>query len=370
MVWISIEIIILIYSYFIILGIMRPYDRFQFKKNKGIIFGFLFLSLVIFSFYITPSESSDLLFYFRQVIRGQSEEISEILNFQKNPLIVWHFITFIVGRIGNEHFLTSTMVGITILFWIQNIKITTDSIKISNRAFSLYFVLFVGVFTWTNLFSGLRNTAAFSIMAWIVTYNFLLNKKKMGLTIELALCAVCCLIHPATIIVLGFYIVSRYLLKKWYAAIILAVWPWALGFTERILSNANSAYSQYLVEKIHLYSSDVQYHLSIAFPKYIFILLFTFGLLYYRKKWEELDLSTQYYNFLICNCLFTLGAYNYPNIVNRMSLIIALTMLPAIQVFLKTKLYVRVLVYGASVVFVAGFTAYNYVRMFSHMTIG
>lgn len=370
MVLISIEIIILIYSYFVFLGVLRPNERFKLKKGKAIVFGFLFVSLVIFGFYITPSESSDLLFYFRQVIRGQSEKISDVLDFQKNPLIVWHFITFIVGKMGNEHFLTSIMVGVTILFWIQNIRIVADAIEISNRAFALYFVLFVGLFTWTNLFSGLRNTAAFSIMAWIVTCSFLPNSKAMRLPLEIALCIICCLIHPATVIVLGFFIVSRYLLKKWYGAIILAVWPQALNATERILSNVKSAYSQYLIEKIQLYSSDVQYHLSIAFPKYVFVLLFTFGLFCYREKWKELGLSTQYYIFLMCNCMFTLGAYNYPNIVNRMSLIIALTMLPAIQVFLKTKLYNRMLIYGASVVFVMGFTAYNYVRLFSHMTIG
>lgn len=365
--------VIAFFAAYLLMGVLNPSGKFDFGRRR---LGFyaLMASLVVLSYHFEPSVSDDLYRHFATVRRAMAGGVwwgSE----ESSSLLLWGLMVRASAALRDVHFLPAIAVFITMAFWIQTLKYVSKQSCISNFSMVLYLLICTALCSWIQLFSDLRNICAFSIVSFVVArvvYEDRLTGPSIGLNFALLFGATA--IHPSAWIAIALLLISNINVKMTILLVLVAAWSLLAPVAIDFLGNLPIGSLGLLASKASAYILDENLMDSrIIFSEWLTVgILLGWYVLWGRNLEEDgqMRVSSKYRSWFIAVSLFVLSSLQVYVLVYRFSMLLAMTSLPALlRLTRKHSGLLTDILCAIVVIACVGMCAYNYVHLFSHMTL-
>ncbi len=346
-------------------------------KDKYIFIPLLLLSLAMayIAFCWNPTDTSADLnrhFFSYEALSGKMGDLTQKAFLGEKlaaGLFIWTGIFYIAIGLGNPHYIPFFMVFINYLFFALSCKTICKYYKVDGYKFLFFLIIKIGLVSWFHIFSGLRNTCAFSIL----TYGIILScidRKKNNRRIYIC-CAIAAMIHPSSWIVILFFIFHKYIKNKKMLYFILALWSYFSLIIVKFFSLIPISVVQFISNKLLFY-----YGSSIALEWRIFSVCLVFVLImclqFYFINNNSLNhnntFENNYFDFLEMIFFFLIGSTLLPTMLMRFTYLIGYMFLPIVCIsnkyLRKSDYFIFNVGEGALGLFMC---AYNWVALTSHM---
>lgn len=327
----------------------------------GIAFGVL-------AYHFEPSELDDLYRYFRlEEFMISKHSIWVWLYPGINNLIIWRLLLGTSVYFNNVHIMPLIAVLFIFLFWGLGIKIIADNHKISYLSICLNFMISLGMVGWLPIFSWIRCTLTYAIVAYVILdtiYNA--KKKKYMQWLLLIVCA--CLLHPSAIFPIGLYFFSILVHNNLKVSYILLFWTLLANVIIQLLKIIPLEYIQLLARGAegYFYFRRVN-DIRLIIVKIIVSILVLLILKQFHYQFKELPVKLV--NYLLVLSIFMIGTFRFDEIVNRLGIFFGYMLLPVI-VILNRKRTASVVIVDMILLFISiGLNIFSYVSVFSHMRL-
>lgn len=310
----------------------------------GIKLFFLSLSFATIAYHIYPSPVWDLSRLLSNVVTAEglslgsySEQVSN------NGLYIYDLIVMIAAKLNNSHLLPAIIVFITfssVSFIIILLK-SQNNIETSDVLF--YTFLFPALSNFENIFSGLRTSCSYAVIAFGIIF-FLFSKRKIGKYLVLVLTFLFGIgMHPAVwpYLVLLVLCISKIKLKL--LSTILIIWSSFSRIIGLFLIRLPMPFS-YIGEKLTHYIGQSIPDMRLLLVSTTFILYLSIQLIVLYKKEHLLQdkRNSMYLRYLTLIVSFALGSFFVFELLNRSMMMIAPLILPLIIIerkFIKSNVY-------------------------------
>lgn len=346
------------------------------QKNISIFLILLTLSMAYIGFCIKPSNiSSDINRHFLSYdyIAGVYGDAAKIIKIRENTisgLFLWLGILFVSVFLGSRHFVPFFSVLLTYLFLSLSIKEICKNFKFKAVYLAFFFLVKIGLVSWFHMYAGLRNTCAFSAIAYAIILLSTKTKSNKGKIVVSLLVAV--MMHTASWFIVFLFLAMKFLKKSKFFNIFICLWSLFSMVVVKVLSYFPNPTIEYIMKKILRYygfGADKAIDIRIFMVYILFITVFSLSYYFISKSglsfssFEKIYLENVHYILL-----FLLGSVLIPTILVRSMYLIGYIFLPFIIIsrkYLKSSYYyinssIEILL---SVIMVM----YNVVGLKSHM---
>lgn len=326
----------------------------------GIAFGVL-------AYHFEPSILDDLYRYFRlEEIMISEHSIWVSLYSGINYLIIWRLLLGTSVYFNNVHIMPLIVVLFIFLFWGLGIKIIADNHKISYLSICLNFMISLGMIGWLAIFSWLRCTLTYAIVAYVIL-DMIYNAKEKKYIRWLLLTVCACLLHPSAILPIGLYFFSI-LIHNRKVSYILLFWTLLANIIIQFLKVIPLEYIQLLARGAEGYFNFKRANdIRLIIVKIIVSILVLQILKQFHHQFKELPVKLV--NYLLVLSIFMIGTFRFDEIVNRLGIFFGYMLLPVI-VILNRKRTANVVIVDMILLFISiGLNIFSYVSVFSHMRL-
>lgn len=297
------------------------------------------VSMAIIAFHVYPSYTWDLYRHMQKAELFPGSFIETYKYFVNyDGLYFFDAVIALAAKLNNPHIIPLVMVFITYLSMFEIINIILKSYKVTSSQVLMYIVVFSGLSRLELIFSTLRSTSAYAILAWGII-NFLFNKYKNNSRryLDFILCAIIAIgIHPSSwgIIIIFILFLIRMPIK--ILIILLLSWSLFYQFIANIALLFPGQYSLYFSNKISTYAglgaNDVRL-IIVNFTCLIFIMTQLLVVLKYKKNLNKYEVYYLY--FMVLMLAYAIGSFELPEMITRSQMFIAPMLLPLFEIEYK-----------------------------------
>ncbi|WP_022769791.1 EpsG family protein [Butyrivibrio sp. NC2007] len=340
--------------------------------RKTLLLGYLFFIVcaAVLGYFIVPNVELDLYRHFRYNIgRYSLWKFDPFLYGKQHGQMIWEYICWFVGiKIRNNHFLPVIMVGIALFANWNLVRIVTSKYTLQSREFFLYLSVLFALVNFNDLYSGLRNTCSFSIVA-LGTVKMLMYKDKFWMKVDaMILFIVALLIHKSAIIpvfLFLFYEMTKKIEGKFY---IIFVWSLICPFLAKLFLSTNIPLLTSFGRSITKYLSYTVIDYRIAV---VLLMIGVIDMIYLAGVNTDLDAELAgIVRYLRLLHMVTLGSFIIKDLFSRMFYLIGFTYSLMIVVIIKTnKNRIGTLFYISIITLSYAAIVYNFIHLYSHISI-
>ena len=362
---------ILFFLFFLATEFLLCFENCRIKRQYFNTFFFIFaIAMGIIAFYFEPKETSpDLyrhLWWTRRFIDRDPIQLVLFYDNLKHGLIVWNLFILIADRLGNEHFLPAIAVFFNYLFYFLSCSLCIKHLKVRRLYLGLFFITKFGLVTIFQVFSGLRNSLAFSILAYLLLYIAFIPKASKTKIFFLFLFAF--FIHSSSIIGILFIFSYKYYKKfKFLINPLFLCWSLFSFIIIKILQMIHIPWFSFFASQMQSYYFLFNADFRIFIVEIFYLLYIFIKILLYGRKMEAIN-TDGYISLFKLIVYFTFGSILFPTLIARMIYLIGFLSLPMLvkesKVFTKAGNILNIFI---TCIFTLLMGAYNTNAMFSHI---
>lgn len=328
-------------------------------KNLKISLIILIVSLVILSVCIKPSDTYDLYRHYEVI------EQFKLSNYWTETVydnfIIIRLIFYIISLFNYNELLPAISCIITYGIFVHIIMDFKTRYSIGIRQILISMLLNLTMIPFIVVYSGVRNTMVFSILA-LAIYREFIEKKKNVLTYLIYLLPI--FIHYATIIIIGVRILYIFEDKIFKYRYILLMWSLSAGLISKIFIMFPNNYIKGMGAQIGNYIGNFLGDTRIFIVNFTLIVIFliTFEIIIRKEDYKNNKLK-DILRIMDIVLIIAAGGFFVPNILDRLLLFIGMfTPIICYAIFnlLENKKF-KTFIFSFLVIYIIGCIAYQYV---------
>ena len=298
----------------------------------------LALAFATIAYHIFPSPVWDLSRLLNNVVTAENLNLGSYSEqVANNGLFVYDLFVMIAAKLGNPHILPAIIVFITFFSASCIVLLLKKQVGLFPADILLYMFLFPTLSNMENIFSGLRTSCSYTVIAFGLSFFIFYRKGKVGFLVLILTFLFGIGMHPAVWSYLFITVLCISNIKLKLLSILLIIWSAFSELIGTILTKLPMPFS-YIGDKLTYYVgqsiSDVRLLLiSIPFILYLSVQLF---FLYKNKSLLQEGNSALYMRYLTLVVSFALGSFFVFELLNRSMMMLAPLLLPFIVLERKT----------------------------------
>lgn len=328
-------------------------------KNLKISLIILIFSLVILSMCIKPSDVYDLYRHYEVIEQFKlSGYWTETVY---DNFIIIRLIFYIISLFNYNELLPAISCIITYGIFVHIIIDFKTRNSLGIRQIAISILLNLTMIPFVVVYSGVRNTMVFSILA-LAIYREFVEKKRNVLTYLIYLLPI--FIHYATIIIIGLRILYIFVDKIFKYRYILLVWSLSASLISKILLIIPNSYIKGMGAQIGNYIGDFLGDTRIFIVNFVLVLVFLiiFEIIIRKEEYKNTKLK-EILRFIDMVLIIAVGGFFVPNILDRLLLFIGMfTPIICYVIFnlLKNRKF-KTFIFSFLAIYIIGCAAYQYV---------